>query len=54
MSTGIITIIIFVLLVRIVKIRKNGGVTNTSIEIYEVGSHLIISFIIYAILTTFI
>jgi hypothetical protein len=54
MSTGIITIIICVLITRIVKIRKNGGVTNVSNEIYGTGAHLISSFIIYAILSTFI
>jgi sorbitol-specific phosphotransferase system component IIC len=54
MSTGIITILIVVALTRIYKIRKNGGVTNVSTEIYSTGAHLISSFIIYAILSTFI
>ncbi len=51
MVTGIATIILIVIGTRAYKIRKNGGVTDVATEVFEGGSHLIMSLIIYSILT---
>jgi hypothetical protein len=50
MFTGFIIISIFVILTRIYKIYKNNGVTDIQTEVFEVGSHLISSSIIFLIL----
>jgi hypothetical protein len=47
------TIAIMILIVtatRIYKIRQNGGTTDIATEVYEFGSHLITSFIIFGFL----
>lgn len=51
MTTGIITILICVALTRIYKIRKNGGVTNIVTEVYETGLHLIVSLILFGLMS---
>jgi hypothetical protein len=51
MVTGIIIIILIVIGTRVYKIYKNGGVTDVATEVFEGGSHLIMSLIIYSILT---
>jgi hypothetical protein len=50
MTTGIITILICVILTRIYKIRKNGGVTDIATEVFEAGSHFILSVIVFVIM----
>jgi branched-subunit amino acid transport protein AzlD len=51
MTAGIILILVIVILTRIYKIRKNGGVTDIATEVYEAGLHFILSLINFAIIT---
>lgn len=50
MLNAIAIMILIVVGTRIYKIHKNGGVTDISTEVYEVGSHLITSCIVFIIL----
>jgi hypothetical protein len=47
MVNAIALMILIVAVTRIYKIYKNGGVTDISTEVYEFGSHLIASFILF-------
>jgi hypothetical protein len=47
MVNAIALMILIVAATRIYKIRQNGGVTDTATEVYEFGSHLIASFIVF-------
>ena len=49
MLNAIAIIVLIVIGTRINSIRKNGGVTNVATEVYEAGSHLIASFIVFGI-----
>ena len=49
MLNAIAIMILIVIGTRVYKIYKNGSVTNVATEVYEVGSHLITSFIIFGI-----
>jgi hypothetical protein len=50
MGTGIATLAFITALTRIYKIRKNGGVTDLATEIFEYGSDMIVSSVIYLII----
>jgi hypothetical protein len=52
MVNAIAIMILIAVVTRIYKIYKNGGVTDIGIEVYEVGSHLIASFILFGIFMT--
>lgn len=49
MLNAIAIMILIVVGTRIYRIHKNGNVTDVATEVYEVGSHLITSFIIFGI-----
>lgn len=50
MVNAIAIMILIVTATRIYKIRQNGGTTDIATEVYEFGSHLITSFIIFGFL----
>jgi polyferredoxin len=50
MVNAIAIMILITAVTRIYKIRQNGGVTNMVTEVFEFGSHLIISFTIFGFL----
>jgi hypothetical protein len=47
MVNAITLIILIVAATRIYRIRPNGGVTDIATEVYEFGSHLIASLIVF-------
>ena len=50
MVNGIAVMILVVIGTRVYKIYKNGGTTDVATEVFEAGSHLIMSFIIFGVL----
>jgi hypothetical protein len=50
MGTGIATIAFITALVRMYKIHKNGGITDLATEVFEFGSDMIASSVIYIII----
>lgn len=49
MLNTIAIMVLIVIATRVCKIYKNGGVTNVATEVYEAGSHMIASSIIFGI-----
>jgi hypothetical protein len=54
MLSGFITITIIVALTRIYKIYKNGGVTDIQTEVFEAGSHMVASSIVFIAIMAFL
>jgi hypothetical protein len=50
MVNGIAVMILVVIGTRVYKIYKNGGVTDVATEVFEAGSHFIMSLIIFGVL----
>jgi ATP-dependent protease HslVU (ClpYQ) peptidase subunit len=47
MVNAIAIMVLIAVATRIYKIRQNGGVTDIATEVFEIGSHLILSFIFF-------